>query len=97
MALTGKQINYLRGLAHSKGVSVSVGNAGPTGAVADEISAALAKHELVKVKLPALSKTERLEMLDSLCSQTSSERVQHIGRVGVLYREAEKPRISLPK
>jgi len=96
MALTGKQINYLRGLAHSKGVSVSVGNAGASGPVADEISAALAANELIKIKLPALPKTERLAMLDDLCSQTSSERVQHIGRIGVLYRAGEKPSIELP-
>lgn len=96
MKLSSKQITHLRGLAHHLKVVVTVGAAGVPPAVVTETSAALAAHELIKIKLPASAKKERLNMLNQLCDATDAILVQHIGRIGVIYKAAEKTKIPLP-
>ncbi len=96
MTLTGKQKSFLRGLAHHKDPAVSIGNAGLSAPVLDEIRHALAHHELLKIKLPAGNKQARTALLTSICAETLAEPVQIIGRVGVVFRQWEKPGILLP-
>ena len=96
MTLTGKQKNYLRGIAHSKHPIVSIGNKGLTDAVLNELEIALEQHELVKIKLPGGSKSEKTALLDSMADKSNSESVQLIGNVGVLYRASDDTKISLP-
>ena len=96
MTLSGKQKNYLRGLAHSKNPIVTIGGKGLTDAVMDEIELALAKHELVKIKLPSNVKSEKVAMMAQISGKSNSEPVQLIGRVGVLYRAAVEPKLMLP-
>mgnify|MGYP001165206408 FL=1 len=95
MGLTGKQLNHLRGLAHHLKPVVTVGVAGATPAVSVELKHALTAHELVKVRLPSLSKPQKAELLERLCQETGAISVQLIGRVGVAYRPAPIPRIHL--
>lgn len=94
--LKGKQLNYLRGLAHHLKVVVSVGAQGITRGVVNELDSALAAHELVKVKLTGDDKTERSRCLERLCAATDSRAVQMIGKIGVVYRPAKEPKIVLP-
>jgi len=96
MNLTGKQKNYLRGIAHSKNPVVTIGGKGLTDAVMKEIELALDQHELIKIKLPSNSKAEKVSLLAQITSQSASEPVQLIGRVGVIYRANEEPKITLP-
>ncbi len=96
MSLNGKQKNYLRGLAHHKPVVVSIGNAGLTDAVVSEINKSLETHELLKIKLPGLNSADKKLLLKEICVQTESDFVQLIGRVGVIYKQGEKPKIELP-
>jgi RNA-binding protein len=96
MTLTGKQRRHLRGLAHGLRPAVTVGAAGLTPAVAAEIEAALAHHELLKIKLPAVGRAWRQELLARICAETAAEPVQEIGRMIVVYRQGTKPRIELP-
>ncbi|NND82682.1 MAG: ribosome assembly RNA-binding protein YhbY [Gammaproteobacteria bacterium] len=96
MTLSGKQKNYLRGLAHAKQPVVTVGAKGLTEAVLAEIELALAKHELIKIKLPSNDKAEKTSLLAQITSQSNSEPVQLIGRVGVVYRAAVEPKLMLP-
>ena len=96
MNLSGKQLNHLRALAHHLKPVVTVGAAGATPAVASELETALASHELVKVRLPSLSKSEKRSVLDHLCSMTESIPVQVIGRVGVAFRSSPADLIQLP-
>lgn len=95
MQLTGKQKHTLRGMAHDKKPVVSIGSQGLSEAVLSEIEIALEHHELIKIKLPAGDKKERTAMLAKACAETLSESVQLIGRIGVLYRKAEKSEIEL--
>jgi RNA-binding protein len=96
MTLTGKQKNYLRGIAHKLNPVVMIGGKGLTDAVLAEIELALAQHELIKIKLPGNSKSEKVATMAQIASKTDSEPVQLIGRVGVLYRTGEEPKITLP-
>ena len=96
MTLTGKQKNYLRGIAHSKHPIVSIGNKGLTEAVIKELEIALEQHELVKIKLPGGSKIEKAAILSEITEKSNSESVQLIGNVCVVYRASEDSKISLP-
>jgi len=96
MTLTGKQKNYLRGIAHNKNPIVMIGSKGLTDAVMSEIELALDQHELIKIKLPSNSKPEKVALLAQITTQSNSEPVQLIGRVGVIYRANDEPKITLP-
>lgn len=96
MQLTPRQKKFLRARAHPLKVVVTIGGKGLTEAVTQEIDLALAKHELIKLKLPAEDKAVKAAMLRSLSEQLDAAEVQLIGRVGVLYRAAKKPVIELP-
>lgn len=96
MDITTKQKKFLRAKAHSLNVVVTIGAKGLTQAVKDEVELALSKHELIKIKLPADDKTEKLKTLTSLCTELKAVQAQLIGRVGVLYRPAKPAVINLP-
>ncbi len=97
MPLTPKQRKYLKALAHHRKPVVHVGNAGVTPAVIREIELALGRHELIKIRLPGVERETRAEMLNKICAAAAAEAVQEIGRVAVIYRPAEKPRVVLPE
>lgn len=96
MTLTGKQKNYLRGIAHNLNPIVMIGGKGLTETVMNEIELALDRHELIKIKLPSNSKAEKVALLAQITGQSSSEPVQLIGRVGVIYRASDDSKITLP-
>lgn len=96
MTLSGKQKNYLRGVAHSMNPIVMIGGKGLTDAVMNEIELALEQHELIKIKLPSSDKAEKVSILAQITGQSNSYPVQLIGRVGVIYRAGDEPKITLP-
>ena len=96
MKLSGKQLNHLRSLAHHLKPVLTVGAAGVTPAVASELEVALKSHELVKIRLPSLGKSQKREILDRLCTMTESSPVQLIGRIGVAFRASPNQLIRLP-
>ena len=96
MKLSGKQLNHLRSLAHHLKPVVTVGAAGVTPAVASELDGALTSHELVKIRLPSVGKSENRELLEHLCAMTESAPVQLIGRIGVAFRMTPDQLIRLP-
>jgi RNA-binding protein len=96
MQLNTKQRKYLRARAHPLNVVVTVGAKGLTEPVKEEVELALSSHELIKLKLPADDKAVKQATLDTLCDELKAMQVQLIGRVGILYRPADKPLIILP-
>jgi len=94
--LSGKQKNYLRGIAHNLNAVVTIGGKGLTDAVMNEIELALNQHELMKIKLPSNSKQEKAALLATISGKTHCELVQLIGRIGVVYRPNVEPKITLP-
>jgi len=97
MALNVRQRQHLKALAHHRKPVVQVGNAGITAAVIKEIELALGHHELLKIRLPGVERVARTEMLKKICAATAADAVQQIGRMAVIYRPAEKPRLKLPE
>ena len=96
MQITPRQKKFLRARAHPLKVVVTIGAKGLTDPVREEVELALSKHELIKLKLPAEDKQAKQAILESLVGELGAAQVQLIGRVGVLYRAAEKPVIILP-
>lgn len=95
--MTPKQRKYLKALAHHRKPVVQVGNAGITAAVIKEIELALGRHELLKIRLPGVEREARTEMLKKICEAAGADAVQEIGRMAVIYRPAQKPRLVIPK
>ena len=96
MAITDKQIIFLRKSCHHIKPIVSIGNAGLTENVMSEIELALEHHELVKLKINGNSE-ERKSMANAIVKKTKAVLVQVIGHTASFYREADKPKIQLPK
>lgn len=96
MDITDKQIIFLRKSCHHIKPIISVGNAGLSENVMSEIELALSHHELVKMKLAGDS-NERKAMAEKIAADTGAVLVQSIGHTASFYREADKPKIKLPK
>ena len=72
-----------------------IGQQGLTDNVMQELELTLAHHELIKVKIPALEKSEKGKFINSICAPLKAELVQMIGHVMVLFREnPEKKRYA---
>ena len=86
----------LRRIAHHLHPVVIVGDGGVSDAVIAETNRALDDHELIKVKVNAMDRDDRSEMMDALGEACAAESVQRIGKVVVLYRRnpEAKPALS---
>lgn len=96
MPLTEKQKRHLRQLSHTLKPVVIIGGAGLSEGLLNELDLSLEHHELMKVRVNAEDRESRDLLIAELCEKSSSELVQRIGHIAVLYRAAKKPRIKLP-
>jgi len=96
MKLSTKQIKWLRARAHKLKPVVIVGNAGLSNPVLDEIEARIEHHELIKVRLNASNRDERLKMIDKIITVVHANLISSIGHIAVFYRPAATPEIKLP-
>ena len=98
--LTSQQKKFLRGLAHPLKPLVLVGKNGLTEEVLASAEAALARHELIKVKfLEHKDREDKLRIVEAICRQVRCFRAGMIGHIAILYRQATKPsrqKIKLP-
>ncbi|NJD37267.1 MAG: ribosome assembly RNA-binding protein YhbY [Geobacter sp.] len=94
--LTGKQKRHLRGLGHSLKPVLLIGKNELEEGFIKEADAALACHELVKVKVLENCLLDRREAAEGLAEATGAEIAQVLGKTFLLYRPAEKPVIVLP-
>lgn len=94
--LTPQQRKFLKAQAHNLKPVVMIGNAGLTEAVVKEISRSLAAHELIKVRCLGDDRAAREAWLAAICEQLDCAPVQHIGKLLLIYKPAEEPRIALP-
>lgn len=96
--LSGKQRRYLRALGHPLDAVVTIGKEGLTGAVSDAVDAALATHELIKVRIGKSAICDKKETAAELATATRSEVAQILGKVILLYRaDPDEPKIKLPR
>jgi len=97
MNLNKKQIQYVKGLAHSLKPVVLLGGNGLTEAVVAEIDYALNHHELIKVKIPTDDRETKALIVEAICRETKSTKIQVIGKTLVLYRQSEEKKITIPR
>lgn len=95
--ITPVQRRYLRGLAHSLNPVVMIGQHGLTDAVIRETAQALDRHELIKIRVLGDDREAREQWFKEICEQLGAAQVQHIGKLLVLYRPADEPKIVLPR
>jgi len=97
MKLTKKQIQFLKGEAHSLKPVVQLGANGFTEGVLAEIENALSIHELIKVKIPAEDREELQLYVEAIVRESKAVKVQLIGKTLVLFKQGNDPKIELPK
>ncbi len=86
---------HFRRIAHHLHPVIIVGDGGVSDAVIAETNRALDDHELIKVKVNAMDRADRGEMIDALLAACQAEAVQKIGKVVVLYRQNPKAKPEL--
>lgn len=97
LELTNAQKRYLKTLAHARQPVVIVGAHGLSAALLREVEAALAHHELIKVRVNAGQRSERDTLIAELCAAAQALLVQRVGHVVTLFRRnVETPRIAWP-
>lgn len=97
MALTARQRQFLKGLAHPLAPVVRVGKGRLTPAIVAETRRSLEAHELIKVRIESDAAAERRDIATRLAAETDSELAATIGKLAILYRaREEKPKIKLP-
>ncbi len=85
-------------MAHALKPVVQVGKQGATETVGAAVARALLDHELIKVKVLSESPASPDDVGAALAELTSSELVQRIGRIVVLYKpHPNKHKIAIPK
>jgi RNA-binding protein len=77
----------LRAQAHSLSPTVMIGADGLTPAVIKETDLALNSHQLIKIRVLGDDREARLAMYDQICDQLGAAKVQHIGKLLVIYRQ----------
>jgi len=98
MKLTERQKKFLRQHAHKLKAIITTGDKGITNGLIDELDAALARHELLKVKVRAGDRDARDEMIEALLDKTDAALVSRVGNIAALYRQnKKKPTLILPK
>lgn len=90
--LSGRQKRQLRALGQRLKPLVEVGRAGQSEQLLANLADRLARHELVKVRLPAATPDEREELAGDLARRTGSHLVGTLGRTALLF----KPSADLP-
>ncbi|MGE5027764.1 MAG: YhbY family RNA-binding protein [Betaproteobacteria bacterium] len=97
LSLTPAQQRFLRAQAHSLHPVVTIGDAGLSEAVMKETGRSLASHELIKIKSHSGDKALRESQMKEICDTLHAAPVQHIGKILIVYKPAEKPKLVLPK
>ena len=97
--LTSKQRAYLRGIASTYETIYQIGKGGVTEAMCKDISEALRKRELIKLRVLENSGWTAREAADAVAEATCADVVQVIGSKFVLFKRNEKDPVieNIPK
>lgn len=85
--MDNKQKAQLVGQAHNLNPVVMIGNKGLTSNVIAEADQALTAHELIKIKISADDKQQRLQIAEELCTALQAEYLKQIGNIAIIYRK----------
>ena len=86
-SITSSTRRKYRRIGHHLRPIVTVGNAGITVAVIEEMQRALRDHELIKVKLNMQEKSERGREVKNLSTALDAHFIQLIGKNALLYKK----------
>ena len=92
--MTPQQKKLLRSQAHSLKPVVTIGQAGLTDAVFNEIDVALDHHELIKIRVRSNDRLARKTAAEQICAAKDAELIQSIGQIAVLYRKGKENKKS---
>ena len=76
----------MKARAHALEPVVQSGSAGLTDKLVAEVDRALTAHELIKVKINADDRADRVAIGDEICSRTGAAAVHRVGKVLILWR-----------
>lgn len=85
-----EKLKRLKLQAHRLDPVVLLGAKGLTEAVQLEISNALDTHELIKIKVNAIDREARLEMIAEICTFQQAQLIQKVGHIAVIYRKKKE-------
>ncbi len=97
MNLNKKQIQHLKGVAHSLKPVILLGSNGLTEAVIAETDYALNHHELIKIKIPTDDRETKALIVEAICRETQATKIQVIGKTLIIYRQSAEKKIRIPK
>jgi RNA-binding protein len=98
MPLTNSQRRFLKGRAHALKPVITVGNAGVSDSLLEELDVQLKSHELLKLRLRVDERTARDECIAQLVASSGAELVSRVGNVAILYRaRLREPGLVLPR
>src|SRR5690606_10157956 len=89
-----KTRKQLRAIGHHLNVIVIVSN-GLKKNVSDEIDRALSDHELIKIRINASDREEKLGLAAAICKKLNAELIQMSGHVALLLRHNPEPKPEL--
>jgi len=84
--LTARERANLKARAHALEPVVQSGSAGLTDKLVAEVDRALTAHELIKVKVNADDRADRVAIGDEICARTGAAAVHRVGKVLILWR-----------
>ena len=84
--LSTRERAHLKARAHVLEPVVHVGSSGVTDTLLAEVDRALTAHELIKVKVGADDREQRVAIGDEICARTAAAAVHRVGKVLILWR-----------
>lgn len=93
--LSSSDKKHLRRIGHDLSPVVTIASKGLTEGVLAELTRALDDHELIKIKLSVGDRHAKQAIIDDLCKQCSTEVVQSIGHMALLFKKADRPNPKL--
>ena len=94
--LSNSQIRKFKAAAQHLEPMLKVGKAGLSDGFVRSVDAALAQHELVKIKFVEF-KAEKKELAPQLAEKTSSHTIMRVGNVLVLHRPQPATKAPAPE
>ena len=96
--MTNSQRRFLKGRAHTLKPVVTVGNAGLSDSLLEELDLQLESHELLKLRLRVDERDARDEFIAQLLASSGAELVARVGNIAILFRARRRePRLTLPR
>ena len=95
--MNNKQRAYLSGLASKMTPILQIGKSSLTPEIIQAADEALAARELIKINVLKNCFDDPKAIAETMAERTRSEVVRVIGKKNILYRQAKKPQIELPK